>query len=170
MQAGYYVTFTPFEDGLPSGAFEIFADGFAGVGPDPLTKTGRAQADGPSAGSRRVAVHLRFRQGHCLAHDAHWGRSGVRRAFCLAVMLVLCACGRGDTDATTTSSTNRDNGPDTYSESGRTRGTRIGKLCQWAGGVYAVLPALSSARRWGRAQHAAAAAWEARSSRAIRKH
>jgi len=31
MQAGYNVTFTPFEDGLPSGAFEVFADGFAGV-------------------------------------------------------------------------------------------------------------------------------------------
>lgn len=29
-QAGYAVTFTPFEDGLPSGDFEVFADGFAG--------------------------------------------------------------------------------------------------------------------------------------------
>lgn len=29
-QAGYNVTFTPFEDGLPSGAYEVFADGFAG--------------------------------------------------------------------------------------------------------------------------------------------
>ena len=30
LQAGYNVTFTPFEDGLPSGAYEVFADGFAG--------------------------------------------------------------------------------------------------------------------------------------------
>jgi len=30
MQAGYKVTFTPFTDGLPSGDFEVFADGFAG--------------------------------------------------------------------------------------------------------------------------------------------
>jgi glucose/arabinose dehydrogenase len=29
-QAGYAVTFTPFENGLPSGDFEVFADGFAG--------------------------------------------------------------------------------------------------------------------------------------------
>lgn len=29
-QAGYAVTFTPFENGLPSGEFEVFADGFAG--------------------------------------------------------------------------------------------------------------------------------------------
>ena len=30
-QAGYYVVFVPFKDGKPSGAWEVFADGFAGV-------------------------------------------------------------------------------------------------------------------------------------------
>jgi len=30
LQAGYNVTFTPFKGGLPSGAYELFADGFAG--------------------------------------------------------------------------------------------------------------------------------------------
>lgn len=30
-QEGYYVVFVPFENGLPSGEWEVFADGFAGV-------------------------------------------------------------------------------------------------------------------------------------------
>lgn len=30
-QKGYFVAFVPFKDGIPSGAMEIFADGFAGV-------------------------------------------------------------------------------------------------------------------------------------------
>ncbi|MEO5683786.1 MAG: PQQ-dependent sugar dehydrogenase [Chitinophagaceae bacterium] len=30
-QAGYYVVFVPFKDGVPSGKWEIFADGFAGA-------------------------------------------------------------------------------------------------------------------------------------------
>jgi len=30
-QEGYYVAFVPFKDGKPSGAWEIFADGFSGV-------------------------------------------------------------------------------------------------------------------------------------------
>lgn len=30
-QEGYFVAFVPFKDGLPSGAWEIFADGFSGV-------------------------------------------------------------------------------------------------------------------------------------------
>lgn len=32
-QAGYFVAFVPFKDGLPSGDWEVFADGFAGVDP-----------------------------------------------------------------------------------------------------------------------------------------
>ncbi len=31
LQGGYKVTFTPFEGGMPSGAFEVFADGFTGL-------------------------------------------------------------------------------------------------------------------------------------------
>lgn len=31
-QEGYYVAFVPFKDGVPSGAWEIFANGFAGMG------------------------------------------------------------------------------------------------------------------------------------------
>lgn len=30
-QAGYFIGFVPFKDGMPSGEFEVFADGFAGV-------------------------------------------------------------------------------------------------------------------------------------------
>lgn len=30
-QAGYYVVFVPFKDGMPSGSWEVFADGFAGA-------------------------------------------------------------------------------------------------------------------------------------------
>jgi glucose/arabinose dehydrogenase len=30
-QAGYFVGFVPFKDGMPSGEYEVFADGFAGV-------------------------------------------------------------------------------------------------------------------------------------------
>ncbi|MDX1666255.1 MAG: PQQ-dependent sugar dehydrogenase [Saprospiraceae bacterium] len=32
-QAGYFVCFAPFEKGAPTGAWEVFADGFAGVSP-----------------------------------------------------------------------------------------------------------------------------------------
>jgi glucose/arabinose dehydrogenase len=32
-QKGYFVAFVPFSDGLPSGDWEVFADGFAGVSP-----------------------------------------------------------------------------------------------------------------------------------------
>lgn len=32
-QAGYFIAFVPFKDGKPSGPFEVFADGFAGVDP-----------------------------------------------------------------------------------------------------------------------------------------
>jgi glucose/arabinose dehydrogenase len=32
-QEGFYVAFVPFEDSLPSGDWEIFADGFAGISP-----------------------------------------------------------------------------------------------------------------------------------------
>ena len=32
-QAGYFIAFVPFKDGQPSGPFEVFADGFAGVDP-----------------------------------------------------------------------------------------------------------------------------------------
>jgi glucose/arabinose dehydrogenase/mono/diheme cytochrome c family protein len=40
-QEGYYVVFVPFRDGLPSGDWEIFADGFKGV--DVLMNTGDAE-------------------------------------------------------------------------------------------------------------------------------
>jgi len=47
---GYNVTFQPFKDGKPSGEFEIFADGFAGV--TPLMSPGKAEAraDGVAQG------------------------------------------------------------------------------------------------------------------------
>jgi glucose/arabinose dehydrogenase len=32
-QKGYFIAFVPFKDGLPSGDWEIFADGFAGISP-----------------------------------------------------------------------------------------------------------------------------------------
>jgi glucose/arabinose dehydrogenase len=50
-QAGYFVAFVPFKDGQPSGDWEVFADGFAGV--DPIVNTTDAQyrpmglAEGP---------------------------------------------------------------------------------------------------------------------------
>ena len=40
-QAGYFVAFVPFEDGAPSGAWEVFANGFAGV--DPIINTSDAE-------------------------------------------------------------------------------------------------------------------------------
>ena len=40
-QAGYFVCFIPFKDGQPSGDWEVFADGFAGV--DPIVNTNDAQ-------------------------------------------------------------------------------------------------------------------------------
>ena len=41
-QAGYFVAFVPFEAGAPSGPWEVFADGFAGV--DPIVSTSDAAA------------------------------------------------------------------------------------------------------------------------------
>lgn len=41
-QAGYFVAFVPFADGVPSGPFEVFANGFAGV--DPIVNTSDAAA------------------------------------------------------------------------------------------------------------------------------
>ena len=40
-QEGYYVAFVPFENGKPTGKWEIFANGFAGV--DVITSTRAAQ-------------------------------------------------------------------------------------------------------------------------------
>jgi glucose/arabinose dehydrogenase/cytochrome c553 len=40
-QAGYFVAFVPFEDGAPAGAWEVFANGFAGV--DPIVNTSDAE-------------------------------------------------------------------------------------------------------------------------------
>ena len=40
-QEGYYVAFVPFKDGVPSGAWEIFANGFAGI--DVVTNPGDAK-------------------------------------------------------------------------------------------------------------------------------
>ena len=39
-QSGYFVAFVPFKDGMPSGDWEVFADGFAGV--DPIVSVGDA--------------------------------------------------------------------------------------------------------------------------------
>jgi glucose/arabinose dehydrogenase len=41
-QAGYFVAFVPMTDGRPSGEWEVFADGFAGI--DPIPNTGDAAA------------------------------------------------------------------------------------------------------------------------------
>jgi glucose/arabinose dehydrogenase/mono/diheme cytochrome c family protein len=40
-QAGYFVAFVPFENGSPTGEWEVFADGFAGV--DPIVNVSDAQ-------------------------------------------------------------------------------------------------------------------------------
>lgn len=40
-QGGYFVAFVPFEDGRPSGEWEVFANGFGGV--DPIVTTSQAQ-------------------------------------------------------------------------------------------------------------------------------
>jgi mono/diheme cytochrome c family protein len=41
-QGGYFVGFVPFENGAPSGPWEVFADGFAGI--DTIVNTGNAAA------------------------------------------------------------------------------------------------------------------------------
>ncbi|HET7180064.1 MAG TPA: c-type cytochrome, partial [Chryseosolibacter sp.] len=40
-QAGYFIAFVPFNDGQPSGPWEVFADGFAGA--DPIVNTSDAK-------------------------------------------------------------------------------------------------------------------------------
>ena len=48
-QQGYFVTFLPFKNGMPSGEFEVFADGFAGTNKTPKGATFRpcGLAQGP---------------------------------------------------------------------------------------------------------------------------
>jgi glucose/arabinose dehydrogenase len=48
-QKGYFVAFVPFTDGLPSGDWEVFADGFAGVSP---VKTSTKSNTGPAVSHR----------------------------------------------------------------------------------------------------------------------
>lgn len=63
-QAGYFVGFVPMRDGRPSGDWEVFADGFAGV--DPIPNTGDAAgrpmglAEGPD-GSLYVSDSVKGR-------------------------------------------------------------------------------------------------------------
>lgn len=49
-QAGYFVAFVPFEHGAPSGPWEVFADGFAGVDPIPNTSDAAARPMGLAQG------------------------------------------------------------------------------------------------------------------------
>ena len=50
-QAGYIVAFVPIRDGAPSGDWEVFADGFAGVDPIPNTGDAAARPMGLALGS-----------------------------------------------------------------------------------------------------------------------
>ena len=52
-QAGYIVAFVPMRDGRPSGDWEVFADGFAGLDSIPNTGDAAGPADGAGAGIRR---------------------------------------------------------------------------------------------------------------------
>ena len=49
-QSGYFVAFVPFEDGAPSGPWEVFADGFAGVDTIVNTRDAKARPMGISMG------------------------------------------------------------------------------------------------------------------------
>ena len=49
-QEGYKVAFVPMRDGLPSGDYEIFADGFAGPAPIQLGNEGIARPTGLAVG------------------------------------------------------------------------------------------------------------------------
>jgi len=46
-QAGFFVAFVPFKDGMPSGKWEVFADGFAGANVDRATYRPCGLAQGP---------------------------------------------------------------------------------------------------------------------------
>jgi glucose/arabinose dehydrogenase len=46
-QAGYFVVFVPFKDGMPSGKWEVFADGFAGANINRATYRPCGLAQGP---------------------------------------------------------------------------------------------------------------------------
>jgi glucose/arabinose dehydrogenase/mono/diheme cytochrome c family protein len=49
-QAGYFIAFVPFKDGQPSGPWEVFADGFAGVDPIVNTKDAKYRPMGIAMG------------------------------------------------------------------------------------------------------------------------
>jgi glucose/arabinose dehydrogenase/mono/diheme cytochrome c family protein len=49
-QAGYFVCFVPFENGVASGTWEVFADGFAGVDPIVNTRDARCRPVGLAEG------------------------------------------------------------------------------------------------------------------------
>jgi glucose/arabinose dehydrogenase/mono/diheme cytochrome c family protein len=63
-QAGYFVAFVPFADGVPSGPWEVFADGFAGTTPIPHTSDAEMRpmglAEGPD-GSLYVSDSVKGR-------------------------------------------------------------------------------------------------------------
>ncbi len=50
-QAGYIVAFVPMRDGVPSGEWEVFADGFAGIDPIPNTGDAKGRPMGLAQGS-----------------------------------------------------------------------------------------------------------------------
>lgn len=50
-QEGFYVAFVPFKDGKPSGNWEVFADGFAGVEPVMSTRQAKHRPCGLAVGS-----------------------------------------------------------------------------------------------------------------------
>ena len=51
-QAGYFVAFVPMQDGKASGEWEVFADGFAGIDPNPEHRRCPRPADGPRRRAR----------------------------------------------------------------------------------------------------------------------
>ena len=82
-QAGYKVVFQPMKDGKPDGAYEVFADGFAGDMPDNNPRNARYRPVGLAVGSGRLAVRGGFAEGPHLAHRVR-GRNEMRRGGHLA--------------------------------------------------------------------------------------
>ena len=67
-QAGYFVGFVPFKDGKPSGEWEVFADGFAGMDTIVNTTDALCQANGSCTRARWLFIYQRLTQRKNLAH------------------------------------------------------------------------------------------------------
>ena len=89
-QAGYKVVFQPMKDGKPNGAYEVFADGFAGRDEGQQSAQRAVPSRRSRGGAGWLAVRFRFAEGSRLADLATARNDGAMRL----ARLAACSVGR----------------------------------------------------------------------------